>query len=781
MKPLSRYTIAFVSIVCLLLPKKIVRACGWWVEPGEYRFWMMQPNVTDMDDLSPFFVACVDPDDDELRIAANEIYHRNVAEWSEEIKNGAAKKDIYKILYETESGDMLDSLDYFKINNSFIRYLSKEGNEELYNYLLLAKSIEHISMIVDAWDERPASNPVVEEVIRSADSLYRKSRSEFVRLRTAFQIMRLHKHDRHYKNAIKIYDSLVAPVTTNSYIKAAALYEKIRPGRGTAEESYQLSKVFDMGYRRSFCAFYFRSDSLNRILPYARNEHERVVLYTLNALNYKGRSLKQIQHIYSKEPGYDQLPFLLVREINKIEDWLLTNQVTEYSPALKEGFDREHFNYEQDKQYAARLYRFIEKMIAEQKADNPVLLELLASHLMLILKDYELSAQHLAAVKQYTDLPASLQLQISVNELLIYVLTHPRFDKKAEELLMDLVSLPDYKFPAFEPGLLKDQLTLFIGKTLMNRGELTNGIMIIARSRRATGDLQPVSSYRHIYIESYELLKPAHYDSILYILDKKKKSRFENYLALAPASRPYRHYDYFDPPKDVEPAWDRDMLLDGKASWYLRHDSLQQAMKVLQQIPASFYQEYPYNELLNNDPFSVDVANGHINDPYEPVCNKLEMVQEMVRLQKIAKENPSKAALCYLQLGNAHFNLTWYGKNWLAVKKSWSRYELDHEMEWSEFNENYYGCLRAREYYLKALKLAEEKKLASLSCYLAGQCQENYMRYYPFSDLKKNPKTNNPYVLLLKKKGYKTDYLDDLVKECATYWHFRMEARHMQP
>src|SRR5688500_8923913 len=186
MKPLSRYTIAFVSIVCLLLPKKIVRACGWWVEPGEYRFWMMQPNVTDMDDLSPFFVACVDPDDDELRIAANEIYHRNVAEWSEEIKNGAAKKDIYKILYETESGDMLDSLDYFKIHNSFIRYLSKEGNEELYNYLLLAKSIEHISMIVDAWDERPASNPVVEEVIRSADSLYRKSRSEFVRLRTAF-------------------------------------------------------------------------------------------------------------------------------------------------------------------------------------------------------------------------------------------------------------------------------------------------------------------------------------------------------------------------------------------------------------------------------------------------------------------------------------------------------------------------------------------------------------------------------------------------------------------
>jgi hypothetical protein len=782
MKPLSRYTIVFISVVCLLLPKKIVRACGWWVEPAEYRFWLMQPNVTNMNDLGPFFVACIDPDDHELGAAANEINNTNVEEWYKETKKGAAKNDIREILYKTKPGVMLDSLEYLKKHNSFVRYLSKPGNEELFRYLLLSKKVEVIATHPDAWEERPAADPLIDDIIKSADSLYRNSRTEFVRLRTAYQTIRLYRYHLESGKAIKTYDSLVAPVKSGSYIKAAALYEKAGLMKGP-EEDYLLSKVFDMGYRRGYCGFYFSSDSLKKILPFARNDHERVVLYTMKALNYKGRSLKQIQYIYSQEPAYDQLPFLLVREINKIEDWLVTSRVTQYTAALKEDFGDENYNYAQDKQYAREFYAFLVKLIGEQKADNTALLELLASHLMLVLEDYDLSARHLAAAKQYPGLPSNVQLQIRINELLLYTLTQNQFDKKAEDMFVDLVNLPDDQFPAYEPGLLKDQLTLFIGKTLMNRGELTKGVMILARTHRAYGDLIPVGSYRHIYIELDEAAGPAHYDSILYILTKKNKTAFEKYLSLAPVSSPYSYNDYHDEPTHFEPAWDRHRLLDGKASWYLRHDSLEQALKTLQQIPASYYDAYPFDNLLRNDPFTVDVDNGHRNDRYEPVCSKLEMVKEMIRLQKIAKEDPSKAALCYLQLGNAHFNMTWYGKNWLAVKQYWSHYHMDAEsLERSAFNDNYFGCQRARDYYLKALKLAKDKKLASLSCFLAGKCQENYMRYYFLvSDMKNNPKAKNPYISLLKKKGYDTDYLNDMIKECATYDLFRAEVRRMQP
>ena len=127
--------------------------------------------------------------------------------------------------------------------------------------------------------------------------------------------------------------------------------------------------------------------------------------------------------------------------------------------------------------------------------------------------------------------------------------------------------------------------------------------------------------------------------------------------------------------------------------------------------------------------------------------------------------------------------MTWYGKNWLAVKQYWSNEHLDSDyLEWSEFNDNYFGCQRARDYYLRALKLAKDKKLASLSCFLAGKCQENYMRYYfHISDMTKYPKTRNPYISILKKKGFDTDYVNDMIKECATYDLFRAEARRMQP
>lgn len=783
MKPLSRYTIVFISIFCLLLPKKITRACGWWVEPQEYRFYLMQPDIDGKDDLRPLFLGCYNPDDNTLKAAASEVDDRNVEEWSIQINGAASKKDISGILYDTPPAVMMQKLDDLRKNNSFLAHLSRPGNEALYRYLVLCKKAEALTTHPDAWEERPAADPLIGEIIKSADSLYSNCKSEFVRLRSAYQLVRMYRYSQQHREAIKIYDSLVAPIKTNSWIKSAALYEKAGLMNG-AERDYLFSKVFDMGYRRGYCAFYFRADSLQKILPYARNNHERVVLNALKTLNYRGRSMQQIMRIYSMEPGYDQLPFLLIREINKIEDWLVTSRVTTYGSALKEAYNySDDYNYAQDKKYAGEFYTMISKMIRGKKVDNPALLELLASHLMLVLKDYESSMQHLAAAKKYPGLAAEMQLQIKVNELLLYTLTQKRFDTKAENMLVELGNLPDAQFPAHFPGLLKDQLTLFIGKTLMQRGELVKGIMILGRTRRAYGDLQPVSSYEHVFIDLGELASPAQYDSILAILDKKNKTPFETYISQPPAHHSVYGEGYPWGDTDFERGWDRHRILDLKASWYIRNDSLQKALKIMEQIPDSFYRQMAFDYYINSDPFTVDVANGHKNEKYEQSCSKREVLQEMIRLQKIASEDTSKAALCYIQLGNAHFNMTWHGKNWLLVKQWWSRYNFNAEdVKRNSFNDNYYGCARARDYYLKALKLSKDKKMASLSCFLAGKCQQNYRDYLSLTRyIENDEKYPNPYISLLKKKGFDTDYLNDMIKECATYDLFRAEVRRMQP
>lgn len=161
--------------------------------------------------------------------------------------------------------------------------------------------------------------------------------------------------------------------------------------------------------------------------------------------------------------------------------------------------------------------------------------------------------------------------------------------------------------------------------------------------------------------------------------------------------------------------------------------------------------------------------------------NKIQVVEQMVHLEKLAAENPAKAAECYFQLANAWYNMTWHGKNWLMVKQWWSRGELyfNDDLRGREvFNRDYYGCNKAKEYYLKAIQHTKDKNLASLSCMMAGVCEKYYQK---FLWCLSNPKNDwdmyegeftNPYTARLKKKGMNDKVYEKLINECALYNDF---------
>ena len=52
--------------------------------------------------------------------------------------------------------------------------------------------------------------------------------------------------------------------------------------------------------------------------------------------------------------------------------------------------------------------------------------------------------------------------------------------------------------------------------------------------------------------------------------------------------------------------------------------------------------------------------------------NKKQVIEEMIRLEQLTNANPQKAAVCYYQLANAWYNMSWYGKNWMMVRQWWS-------------------------------------------------------------------------------------------------------------
>ena len=74
-----------------------------------------------------------------------------------------------------------------------------------------------------------------------------------------------------------------------------------------------------------------------------------------------------IKKIYATEPDYKNLSFLLLREINKIEDWLVTTKLTDFpQPSWYDSYswmfnDDQYkmINYKSDKTYANEFYNFL--------------------------------------------------------------------------------------------------------------------------------------------------------------------------------------------------------------------------------------------------------------------------------------------------------------------------------------------------------------------------------------------------------------------------------------
>jgi hypothetical protein len=785
MKLLRKYTLLTGSLLALLLPKSVAFACGFYVAPGEYRFWLLQPDLTNQRELTPFFFASTYLYKGDQYAVREASVDQNIKEWHREVKGQASLDDIDTVLNHLEPQVYFESLPSLAKDNSFLSYLLRRGNKELYRYMWLSKKVEQIAANPDPWEEEVFPSAVISAVIEELKRLRWETTSPFLKLRTAYQLERLYGYNRQFDLVRQTYDSLIAPVPADSWVKTAALYQKAITAPGF-ESDYLLSKVFDKGgYNRVSCLVRFRSSALDSILPYAQNAHERTVLYAMKVFNYPGRSLRDIERIYRAAPAYKEIPFLLLREINKVEDWLLTNKVTAFAPAVANGrfwggYDyNKAVNYHQDLQYAEQVYHFVRQVVREGKNRSGALLNLYAAHLALLQGDYAASSLHLAAAKKVKGVPANVRTQIRINELLLALHLEKGFSKETENMLMALIQAPASQLALNDPGIMKDQLILFAARNLLRKGEKVKGYMLLSKTRRAIGEL-PIWTYKTVWQELEETATPADYDGIIAVLDKKAKTPFESFVSQGPFGSSTQYYEYL---RDYYEEgdyrqWDRHKLLDGKATWYLRRHNLSAALQTLRQIPDSFWKREPYVTYIGGNPFYLNVYHAHRIFPEEGMnCNKREVVEKMVQLQRLALKDPQQAAECYYLLGNAWYNMTHHGKNWLMVKQWWARGEFMHyndELERTPFHDVYFGSTRARAYYLKALKETKDKKLARLALFMAGACERNYQEYLW---IVKNKGTYNaafkasanPYVKVLKQKGLEVDYYRQIIRECDVY------------
>ncbi|MBO9566404.1 MAG: hypothetical protein J7621_26755, partial [Niastella sp.] len=702
MKPSSRCIMVLCISTLLILPKKVARACGFYIWPGEYRFWLLQPDLSNQPGLSPYYFSTLAFFPDDQPESAPPHYRQNVQEWIALIGGKTNEQDVDAIIYDTPPNDFLTNLDQLSKTNSFARLLKQPGNKELLNYMKLAKKIELYTANPDPWQENKYSDPNRDKLISEAEARYKSSTNPNLRMRLAYQLVRLYGYDYSYNTAAK-WQQKVADEKIDSWIQYAALYDRARSAP-EPEKYYLMSRVFDQSnFNRKYCLWGFREVNLKKVLPFTTSEHERTVLYAMKAFRDPGRTLHNIKYIYSREPHYKEIPFLLLREINKAEDWLLTNKVTGFEPATAESWYAEADgdnvkNYKMDQLYARQLYDFVKQLLAERKQQDRPLLQLCAAHLAFIQGMPSVSRQHLEAASRMSNLPAKIKTQIQINDLLLRLEADSSFDKTTEDKLMRLLLAPASQLDVHSPGYMKDQLILYTGKKLIRNGQRAKGLLLLGKTRRALG-LLSIDTYKSVYEMMWETATANDYNEMLHLLQKQSKSPFERFVTQGTVATPYDYYDWAK--DDPKAKWNINKLMDLKAGWYIRQDSLEKALAVLKQIPDTFWLKYPYDEYVKGNPFYLNINHPRKREKGEEDYDKIQVVAGMIRLKQKAVEDKKNAALHYYKLANAYYNLTWHGKLWILSKPWSSMYDISDyskDLTVSRFNDAYYGCIRARAY-----------------------------------------------------------------------------------
>lgn len=259
------------------------------------------------------------------------------------------------------------------------------------------------------------------------------------------------------------------------------------------------------------------------------------------------------------------------------------------------------------------------------------------------------------------------------------------------------------------------------------------------------------------------------YDKMLQIFEKKNKSAFEKLITKGAIGNP----DWSGTDNYEAAVWSRNKVLDMKSSWHLRHYQLEAALADLKPVPDSYFRDEPYAYTMHTDPFYLNIYAPHRDDSV--VLTKKQVLAEMIRLEKLAAQSPAKAAEAYLLLGNAWFNLSYHGKNWLMVKQWWSSNEPEDFKpdRNSLFQYDYYGCRKAMEYYRKSMEAARTKRVRTFAAYMVMECRSRFRDYREYVTGKRTERSSQKS--LAGSEGFTDidkEYYRQLVQECETYQSF---------
>lgn len=785
------------------------KACSWYSEDASYYNLFDQQLISDKS-LVPFYLTYDatfygDSYYVDYPVKKEETDY-NILEWKNFFDNQLNETNLNYLVYQSSIKDLttIVSTKTLKNINDTLKhqiYLTDKGIETL-NYLLFAKKCEqYATASEESTDEnwyygnirKKMTKPQFMSTAKEGNLLYAITKNTAIKLRIAYQLVRLSHYGGFNEDAIRYFNTYVEPLKQKTLLYYYALEQKggaLYNQKKYAEAGAAFATVFHNTTDRKIpCYASFRiSNQMNfdKSISLCKTANEKAALYVLRGFNKFSNGLSEMKNIYAVAPNSAYLELMACRTIMQLEHnaFYVPNQNSaETSFPLLDT---------KGKTFLQKVILFTEIVVKEKKAKrNDFWLAYLA-HLYLLNADYKKAQVSADNIKSEDK---DLLAQINRTSFCAYIAGLKTIDATAEQKILNRYL--DKKDADNENRFVYD----ILGHNYLIQGNPAKAFLC-----------------HNTFEGLYPSLNISIIDDLINFFEKKNKNNFEQKLIS-------------DKIKSKDALAE---LYDLKGTYYFKNDNLENALiwykKVNKNLAFLKLRVYQYDEKGNEIIIEKDGAfNGYSNIPasifsckvqtffdddektaftdktfntfdfIKNVLNKQELVEALIQLKKIANGKDELAAKANFILGNFYYNTSLWGyyRNILFYEPA--NYYLSYLYNYSSTTNaaqvfyNYNagtGIVSSNNpqkpyaYFLKAEALFADNELRAKAVFQAAKCEldlffadENNGYYGYDGDYKLLYSTSTrPMFKRLKDNYQQTAYYKEIQTNC-NYFKYYLQFR----
>jgi len=730
----------FLVFITVLLSSNYVFSCGYSPYGEDVRYSLFLPEYFNYADFKAFWY---NSESFGFDYEYQNQYESNVEDWYSFAKKQVPIDDINECLNTYKLTDISSSS-----SNKFLQYLYKNKLNNIIQYLITAKKCEDINNFnyEDPWERGEIRKVDVVPFLKKLQQLIEKEKSNYIKRKYAFLTIRVAYYSGDYNLVNSLFKKHFAS-GKKDYLYYWSLYFNAFKNNNA---SIDISNIMAYSPEKKYASyFYFNNQfKLESALVNSKTKQEISNVYAYASVQRLEPNLDYLKEIYTNSNKSRILDFLLLREINKIEDWVYTPYYTNYLPSIEfatywwsespetvYSTQKLRERSEKDRLYAQQVLDFVNSVDCS-KIDNVSLWKAAQIQLLFITRDYETCLQKIDVfVKKYSN--EKIVTQIEKIKALCIISNQ----EVGKAIIKEEVKPIILKY-------LNDERFLFsLGRELEFRNSLPDAMALIA-----FGNQKITNSYSDYYSNSVEWqgnrLKASgnlkyfyeYFDYLDFVYSANELQIVINKLNTT-VEDDFIKIIYSQLLKD------KNYLIDLLGTKYIRENRLMLAEKTFKLLSNDYWQEnynawerdkYEDYYSFDENPF-YDLKHTESFIPHNEkfVVTKLSVTQHLIKYLRYAN-NPktNNRDYYYFLVANCYLSMTQYGNSWMMRRyTSTSDYNQGNNESYIDEIE-YRNGNQAQKYYYLAYKNAKTDKFKALCLRMEDYSKDNISS--KFEKLKKS-------------------------------------------